>query len=107
MKASVSVRAVGVVWYGSKEAYVWARANMEDGEMMTRAYGAWKQNAKAVLRNLKADASAGLIERVEIKPLEFKAWCEAHGLGLNAFSRARSRQKWRGRGRIKHMPTVS
>ena len=89
MKASVSVRAVGVVWYGSKKAYSWARANMEDGSLMPRAYGAWKQNAKTSLRTLQADAGADLVEKVEIEPAEFQAWCQANSLGLNAFSRTK------------------
>ena len=78
----MNVRVVGVVWYGSKKAFSWARANMDDGSLMPRAYGAWKQNAKTALRTLQADAS-------EIEPAEFQAWCQANSLGLNAFSRTK------------------
>jgi hypothetical protein len=62
---------------------------MDDGSLMPRAYGAWKQNAKAALRTLHADAGADLVEKVEIEPAEFQAWCQANGLGLNAFSRTK------------------
>ena len=59
------------------------QGDWEDGSLMPRAYGAWKQNAKnSAARILQAHAPADMVEKVCIQLVEFQAWCEANSLGV-------------------------
>lgn len=80
----MKVSVVGIPWYREEDFPV-LRAMFADGDRLHKTYHEWLQAATQLevgFRERKMFAVRALIT-----PNEFRAWCEARGLGLNAHAR--------------------
>lgn len=78
------VQATGMVWYQAED-FTAIKAMMEDGHVLHDTHAGWKAAAENGERSFQA--KGGRVYRAVIRPAEFKAWCEAKGLKLNAHAR--------------------
>lgn len=86
----------GVAWYRPEQ---WARLRevSEDVENLEETYDAWLQTAERLIRD--GIPPEEVVERIDIDVEEVLAWCNTHGLPMNASSRSkfvseRVRQKY-------------
>ena len=76
----------GIAWYRPEQ---WERLRevAEDVESLEETYEAWLQTAERIIREgIPADQT---IEKVDLDVEEGLAWCNFHGLPMNAQSRSR------------------
>lgn len=80
----MKVSVVGIPWY-REEDFVALRALFADGEKLHKTYGEW---LAAALRLEEGFKERGMLSiRALIVPKEFRAWCDARELPLNAHAR--------------------
>lgn len=76
----------GVAWYRPEQ---WERLRevSEDVENLEERYDAWLHTAEKMIREaIPADV---VVEKIDIDVEEVLAWCNVHGLPMNATSRSR------------------
>lgn len=79
-------RAVGVVWY-RREDYGRILAIMADADKLPATWDKWFYSADKLVRHLTKQGA--IVEKVQIDPETFPAWCAARGLNLDAEARNR------------------
>lgn len=78
------IQATGMVWYLAED-FTAIKALMEDGRVLHKTFSEWK--AAAEHGESSFQAKGGRVYRAILRPAEFKAWCAAKGLKLNAHAR--------------------
>jgi hypothetical protein len=76
----------GVAWYRPEQ---WERLRevSEDVDNLEETYDAWLKTAEHLIRNgIPADVR---VEKIDVDVEEVLAWCNVHGLPMNASSRSR------------------
>lgn len=81
---TMQVSATGMVWYLAED-FPAIKAMMEDGHVLHSTHAQWKAAAENGERSFQA--KGGRVYRAILRPAEFKAWCDAKGLKLNASAR--------------------
>jgi hypothetical protein len=81
---SLPIQATGMVWYLAED-FGEIKTLMEDGHKLPGTYAAWKLKAEA--REKFFSGQGVLVYRAILRPAEFRAWCLARGINLNAKSR--------------------
>jgi hypothetical protein len=78
------VRAVGIPWY-RREDYAGVLAMMEDADVLPDTWEDWFKIAKNIRDQKRREGF--IVEQVTIDPSNFKSWCTARGLHVNAEAR--------------------
>ena len=78
------VQATGMVWYLAED-FLAIKTLMEDGHVLHDTHAQWQAAAEGGERSFQA--KGGRVYRAILRPAEFKAWCAAKGLKLNASAR--------------------
>jgi hypothetical protein len=81
-----SIKIAGISWY-TAENYAAAREIMADKHVLAPIYEDWRKKAEASVQ--KWEASGFRVVRVYIKAEEFRAWCLARDLDIDAKARIR------------------
>jgi hypothetical protein len=81
---SAPANAIGMVWYLAED-FDEIQAMMGDGHGLHRTYAEWKTAAEAGEK--RVSTNGGRVYRAIIRPAEFRAWCEARGVKLDANAR--------------------
>ncbi len=79
-----TIQATGMVWYRAED-FGEIKALMEDGHLLHRTHAEWKNAAEQGEKSF--GATGGRVYRATLIPADFRLWCNARGLKLNAHAR--------------------
>lgn len=79
-----TVQATGMVWYLAED-FDKIKALMEDRHTLHRTHAEWQRAAEQGEQSFRA--KGGRVYRAIVRPAEFKAWCNARGLKIDAQAR--------------------
>ncbi|MEN9887048.1 MAG: hypothetical protein RL758_1626 [Pseudomonadota bacterium] len=91
-----SVQATGMVWYLAED-FAQVKALMKDGHALHLTHADWQRDAEQLEQRLRAQGVR--VYRAVLRPAEFRDWCAARGLdvdakGRNEFSAWFARQEY-------------
>jgi hypothetical protein len=78
-------RMIGLAWF-KKEDYPALRALFVDRDNMHDTWEEWSENAEKLASGIRAQG--GTVERVELDPASFSAWCKANGKATDSKGRS-------------------
>lgn len=83
--STMQISAVGMLWFRNAAQYAEYLSIFEDAHVMPATYSSWQKRATQMYEGLMRSGHVAV--KVQASPEEFRAWCAAHGHGLNASGR--------------------
>jgi hypothetical protein len=78
------IQAAGMVWYLAED-FSQIKSMMKDGHLLHRTHAEWQLAAEQGEQRMRAQGVR--VYRAIVRPAEFKAWCAARGLDIDAKAR--------------------
>lgn len=79
-----TIQAVGMVWYLAED-FDEIKTLMQDSHTLHRTHAEWQRAAENGEKKFRANG--GRVYRAILRPAEFKTWCNAKGLNIDANAR--------------------
>ena len=84
MTNPAQAQIIGIPWY-ELEDYANIYAVMEDRHLLPKVYSIWRMKAEQIERQQRRQGK--VVVRAHLRAGDFKAWCAARGLNVDAHAR--------------------